>query len=98
MHRDSANKDISVAIPFGDFTGGALCVECSARELASIDTHGRMAKVDGRFPHWVLPYEGERFFPIRQHWEKVASTRQAKRPCVLGEEGSGAKKKKARRR
>ena len=38
-----------------------MCVECGARELASIDTHGRMAKVDGRFPHWVTPYEGERF-------------------------------------
>ena len=45
-----------------------------------------------------VPYEGELCFPIRQHWEKVALARQAKRPCVLGEEGSGAKWKKARRR
>ena len=52
------------ALSLGDFTGGALCVECGARELAAIDTHGRMAKVDGRFPHWVLPYEGERFSVI----------------------------------
>jgi hypothetical protein len=26
-----------------------------------VDTKGRMAKVDGRFPHWVSPYTGERY-------------------------------------
>ena len=49
------------ALALGTFSGGALCVESGARQLVRIDTKGRMAKFDGRFPHWVLPYEGERY-------------------------------------
>ena len=42
--------------------GGHLCVEASWDTVARIDTHNRLAKVDGRFPHWVHhPYQGERF-------------------------------------
>ena len=33
--------------------GGKLCVELSARVVAEVDTHMKIAKVDGRFPHWV---------------------------------------------
>ena len=39
-------------------------VEASAREVVAIDTHGKMAKMDGRFPHWVAPYSGERYSVI----------------------------------
>ena len=49
------------ASSFGEFNGGALMVETGAREVAAINTRNRIAKCDGRFPHWVLPYEGERF-------------------------------------
>ena len=46
----------------GEFNGGgAIAVECSPLLVAEIDTKGRFGKVDGRFPHWVTPYEGERF-------------------------------------
>ena len=33
--------------------GGALCVESSPWEVTFVDTRGKMAKVDGRYPHWV---------------------------------------------
>jgi hypothetical protein len=36
-------------------------VECSARETAAVDTREQMGRVDGRFPHWVAPYEGNRY-------------------------------------
>lgn len=46
----------------GEFSGGGrIAVECSPLLVAEIDTKGSFGKVDGRFPHWVTPYEGERF-------------------------------------
>jgi len=46
----------------GEFSsGGRIAVECSPFLVAEVDTKGRFGKVDGRFPHWVTPYEGERF-------------------------------------
>jgi hypothetical protein len=29
-----------------------------------VDTFGRLARIDGRYPHWVAPYEGERYSVI----------------------------------
>ena len=29
--------------------------------MAELDTHNRLGKADGRFPHWVTPYEGNRY-------------------------------------
>lgn len=37
------------------------CAWCSAREVAHVDTRGKLGKVDGRYPHWVGPYTGTRF-------------------------------------
>ena len=31
-------------------------MECSARVVAVVDTKDRLGKVDGRYPHWVAPY------------------------------------------
>ena len=46
----------------GDFSGGGqLCVESDAQTVTVIDTHNRIAKMDGRFPHWVTGFEGERY-------------------------------------
>ena len=36
-------------------------MECSPTLVAQVDTRGRLAKLDGRFPHWVTPYQGERY-------------------------------------
>jgi hypothetical protein len=34
-------------------------VECTARIVAHNNTKNRVAKCDGRFPHWVAPYDNE---------------------------------------
>jgi len=44
------------------YTGGELCVESGPAEVTVINTHNRVAAIDGRFVHWVAPgYSGERF-------------------------------------
>ena len=46
----------------GEFTGGGnIAVECSPFLVAEVETRGRFGKVDGRFPHWVTPYDGTRY-------------------------------------
>jgi hypothetical protein len=62
-HIDTLNVGPFYAISMGNFTtgGGRICVECSPTIVAKVDTRGRMAKVDGRFPHWVSEFEGTRY-------------------------------------
>ena len=33
-------------------------------EVTSVDTRGRLGKIDGRYPHWVAPHVGERYSVI----------------------------------
>ena len=65
-HIDTQNTGPFYGLALGDFVapGGALCVEISAREVAHVDTRHRLGKVDGRFPHWVAQYEGNRYSVI----------------------------------
>lgn len=62
-HIDTLNVGPFYAISMGNFStgGGRICVECSPTLVAEVDTRGRMAKVDGRFPHWVSEFEGTRY-------------------------------------
>lgn len=61
-HVDMGDRCYQYAISLGDFhSGGELCVETSPNEVCIIDTHGKLARMDGRFPHWVRSFEGERF-------------------------------------
>ena len=62
-HIDTLNVGPFYGISMGEFSegGGKICVECSALVVAEVDTRGRFGKVDGRFPHWVSPYEGTRY-------------------------------------
>ena len=41
-----------------------MCVESSALDVHCIDTYHRLAKMDGRYIHWVNGYEGERYSVI----------------------------------
>jgi hypothetical protein len=65
-HIDTQNTGPFYGLALGDFVspGGALCVEQSARVVAYVDTRHRLGMVDGRFPHWVAPYEGNRYSVI----------------------------------
>ncbi|MGK3747254.1 MAG: hypothetical protein ACI90V_014118, partial [Bacillariaceae sp.] len=61
-HIDRQNVGPFYGLSVGDFddgTGGIM-VECSARIVAHVNTKNRLGKVDGRFPHWVAPYDNIR--------------------------------------
>ena len=61
-HIDTENVAPFYALALGEFTGGGrIAVESGVREVTHVDTRHGFAKVDGRFPHWVTPYDGERF-------------------------------------
>ena len=70
-------------LSLGDFMdhgpdgGGELCVECGVHDVGVIDARGRIAKVDGRFPHWVRPYPGERYSIVwfMTHGETIPRTK-----------------------
>ena len=74
-HIDTLNVAPFYGISVGEYSedGGQLCVECSATVVAHVDTRGKLAKIDGRFPHWVSPYQGERYSLIYyQTWGEVS--------------------------
>ena len=52
-----------------------------------MDTRGRLGRVDGRYPHCVLPYEGERFSII---YYRTAGEVTPHGPAVAGLEEAGA--------
>lgn len=60
-HIDKQNNGPFYGLALGDFTDGTgqVCVECSARVLAKVNTKNRLGRVDGRHPHWVAPYDVE---------------------------------------
>ncbi|KAL7525237.1 hypothetical protein ACHAXR_002243 [Thalassiosira sp. AJA248-18] len=61
-HIDTLNVGPFYGLSLGEFHGGgAIAVECSPFLVAEVDTRGKLGKVDGRFPHWVTPYEGTRY-------------------------------------
>ena len=61
-HIDRHDINYQYAVALGDFGGGGeLCVEASPTEVVRVETRGRFACVDGRFPHWVSAYTGTRY-------------------------------------
>ena len=61
-HIDKQNVGPFYGLSVGPEPGtGGIVVEASARVTVEVDTVGRLGKVDGRYPHWVAPYEGERW-------------------------------------
>jgi hypothetical protein len=61
-HVDMGDRCWQYAVSLGDFNcGGELCVETGPTEVCVINTHNRLARMDGRFPHWVRSFTGERF-------------------------------------
>lgn len=64
-HVDMNDRSYQFALSLGDFhSGGELCIEASHEEVLVVDTKAKLAKVDGRFPHWVKPYEGKERFSL----------------------------------
>jgi len=61
-HTDRNDLSVQYLLSLGNFSnGGELCIEEDPFLVTVINTHNKLAKCDGRFPHWVSKYEGERF-------------------------------------
>jgi hypothetical protein len=65
-HIDKQNTGPFYGLSLGDFQGpinggGCVCVEADAFTVAHVATRERLNKCDGRYPHWVSDYEGERY-------------------------------------
>jgi hypothetical protein len=65
-HIDKQNTGPFYGLSLGDFSGsinggGCVCVEADAFTVAHVSTHNHLSKCDGRYPHWVSSYEGERY-------------------------------------
>lgn len=60
-HIDKQNVGPFYGLSIGDFENGTggVCVEMNARTIAVVDTKHKLGKVDGRFPHWVGPWDSE---------------------------------------
>jgi hypothetical protein len=58
-HIDKQNTGPFYGIALGDFSDGegGICVEASPLIVAHVNTKNRLGKVDGRFCHWVAPYD-----------------------------------------
>jgi hypothetical protein len=58
-HIDKQNIGPFYGLSMGDFPEGqgGIRVECNARVVAEMNTRNRLGKVDGRYPHWVAPYD-----------------------------------------
>jgi hypothetical protein len=71
-HIDTENIGPFYGLALGDFSGGgAVAVESSPWEVTHVDTFQRLGQVDGRYPHWVTGYTGERFSII--YYQTVGS-------------------------
>ncbi len=62
-HIDTQNIGPFYSIAFGDYEEGTgcICVESGPFEVTKVNTKNRFGKVDGRFPHWVDTFAGDRY-------------------------------------
>ena len=60
-HLDKQNCGPFYGFSLGEFPvgQGGVCVECSARVVAVMNTKNRIGRVDGRYPHFVDAYDEE---------------------------------------
>ena len=96
-HLDKQNTRPFYGLSLGDFPDGqgGVCVEVDAFTVARVNTKHRLGKIDGRFPHWVGPYDDccERFSLIYYStWQQYVQPTQAFFGSVVEEEEEGKKK------
>jgi hypothetical protein len=61
-HVDGSDVTYQYALSLGEFTGGRLVVATDdPLVFRSYDTKNRLTKCDGRHPHWVTPFKGQRY-------------------------------------
>ena len=59
VNLDKQNSGPFYGLSLGNFPDGqgGVCVECSARIVAVVNTKNRLGQIDGRYPHWVDSYD-----------------------------------------
>ena len=62
-HVDKKDTSHQYVLALGDFEGGELCVEAGegGEKTLAVDVKNRLGRLDGRVPHWVNGWTGERF-------------------------------------
>ena len=62
-HVDKKDTSHQYVLALGDFEGGELCVEAGegGEKVLAVDVKNRLGRIDGRAPHWVNGWTGERF-------------------------------------
>jgi len=62
-HIDKQNNGPFYGMALGSFPDreGGIRVEARWNTVVEINTKNRLARIDGRYPHWVAPYSGDRF-------------------------------------
>ena len=81
VHRDRNDTTYQYALSLGDFTGGRLVVSTDDPCLyVSYDTHMRLTRCDGRHPHWVTKYHGDRYSLIFYNITGAFTPRQSNKP------------------
>ena len=86
-HIDRQNVGPFYGIALGDFPEGqgGIMVECSARVVAVVNTRNRLGKVDGRYPHWVAPYDKDAFSRFSVIFYQTAGEVTPVGPAVFSE-------------
>jgi hypothetical protein len=84
-HIDKQNCGPFYGLALGDFAGGTgqVCVECSARVLACVNTKNRLGRIDGRYPHWVAPYDVDKEERFSLIYYETGGTFVAPGPAVF---------------
>jgi hypothetical protein len=78
-HIDTQDIGPQYCLGLGEYSGGELCIESGSCEVSRINTRGALVKVDGRYPHWVAPFEGERFSVV---WYQTTGERSPRGRAV----------------
>lgn len=62
-HIDKQNTGPFYGLALGSFADGegGIRVEARWNTVVEVNSKNRLARVDGRYPHWVAPYSGDRF-------------------------------------
>jgi hypothetical protein len=81
-HIDKQNTAPFYGMSLGSFPEGqgGVCVEVDALTVCHVKTKNRLGKVDGRYPHWVAPYDEttERYSLIYYStWQEYEQPKQA---------------------
>ncbi len=88
-HRDKQNCGPFYGLSLGNYDDscgkGGIVVEASARVVVQVNTKGRLGRVDGRYVHWVAPWD--KHLPHEQEEQPAAQQEQQRYSLIYYETG-----------